>query len=99
MKGWASTPLLPDNTSTLLCSAGSTVTGSIMLTASHMPMHNNGLKFFTAEGGLGKPDITAILETAAAKCEAAAVPLGDAILDSAYVLQQVRNAIGMLNGL
>jgi hypothetical protein len=53
-------------------------------------MHNNGLKFFTAEGGLGKPDITAILETAAAKCEAAAVPLGDAILDSAYVLRQAR---------
>jgi phosphomannomutase len=62
-----------------------------MLTASHMPMHNNGLKFFTAEGGLGKPDITAILETAAAKCEAAAVPLGDAILDSAFVLRQVRD--------
>jgi phosphomannomutase len=75
-----------------MCSAGSTVTGSIMLTASHMPMHNNGLKFFTAEGGLGKPDITAILETAAAKCEAAAVPLGDAILDAAYVLRQVRTA-------
>eukprot|EP00882_Tetradesmus_deserticola_P014684 GHRQ01015624.1.p1 GENE.GHRQ01015624.1~~GHRQ01015624.1.p1 ORF type:complete len:589 (+),score=228.84 GHRQ01015624.1:649-2415(+) len=67
---------------------GSSVNGSIMLTASHMPMHNNGLKFFTAEGGLGKPDIAAILETAAAKCEAAAVPLGDAILDAAYVLQQ-----------
>eukprot|EP00882_Tetradesmus_deserticola_P013250 GHRQ01014052.1.p1 GENE.GHRQ01014052.1~~GHRQ01014052.1.p1 ORF type:complete len:290 (+),score=96.80 GHRQ01014052.1:649-1518(+) len=70
---------------------GSSVNGSIMLTASHMPMHNNGLKFFTAEGGLGKPDIAAILETAAAKCEAAAVPLGDAILDAAYVLQQVHD--------
>jgi hypothetical protein len=40
-------------------------------------------------GGLGKPDITAILKTAAAKCEAAAAPLGDAILDGAYVLRQV----------
>ncbi|WIA15225.1 hypothetical protein OEZ85_001902 [Tetradesmus obliquus] len=67
---------------------GSAVTGSIMLTASHMPMHNNGLKFFTAEGGLGKPDIAAILEGAAAKCEAAAVPLGDSILDAAFVLRQ-----------
>lgn len=73
-----------------LAAAGSSVTGSVMLTASHMPMHNNGLKFFTAEGGLGKPDISAILETAAAKCEAAAVPLGDAILDGAFVLRQVR---------
>ncbi|WIA15226.1 hypothetical protein OEZ85_001902 [Tetradesmus obliquus] len=75
---------------------GSAVTGSIMLTASHMPMHNNGLKFFTAEGGLGKPDIAAILEGAAAKCEAAAVPLGDSILDAAFVLRQGLHSRGGL---
>lgn len=40
--------------------------GAIMLTASHLPFNRNGLKFFTAQGGLGKPDIKAILELAAA---------------------------------
>ena len=38
--------------------------GAIMLTASHLPSNRNGLKFFTAEGGLNKPDITAILTLA-----------------------------------
>ncbi|MGF1601316.1 MAG: phosphomannomutase/phosphoglucomutase [Thermosynechococcaceae cyanobacterium] len=40
--------------------------GAIMLTASHLPFNRNGLKFFTADGGLGKPDITAILALAEA---------------------------------
>lgn len=35
--------------------------GAIMITASHLPFNRNGLKFFTNEGGLDKPDITAIL--------------------------------------
>lgn len=35
--------------------------GSVMLTASHLPFNRNGLKFFTAEGGLEKADITEIL--------------------------------------
>lgn len=39
-----------------------------MMTASHMPMHNNGLKFFTRDGGLDKRDITAILEMATQEC-------------------------------
>ena len=38
--------------------------GAIMLTASHLPFNRNGLKFFTAQGGLNKPDITAILQLA-----------------------------------
>ncbi|MFK8182421.1 MAG: phosphomannomutase/phosphoglucomutase [Phormidesmis sp.] len=38
--------------------------GAIMLTASHLPFNRNGLKFFTAQGGLNKPDITAILTLA-----------------------------------
>eukprot|EP00878_Enallax_costatus_P007716 GHUV01008077.1.p1 GENE.GHUV01008077.1~~GHUV01008077.1.p1 ORF type:complete len:424 (+),score=129.57 GHUV01008077.1:1317-2588(+) len=59
-----------------------------MLTASHMPMQNNGLKFFTYGGGLGKPDITALLENAAQKCIAAGVALGDPMSDTGYVLGQ-----------
>ncbi|MEG4344832.1 phosphomannomutase/phosphoglucomutase [Microcoleus sp. A003_D6] len=35
--------------------------GAIMLTASHLPFNRNGLKFFTANGGLQKKDITDIL--------------------------------------
>lgn len=38
--------------------------GAVMLTASHLPFNRNGLKFFTSEGGLDKPDITAILNGA-----------------------------------
>ncbi|MDB9312543.1 phosphomannomutase/phosphoglucomutase [Spirulina sp. CS-785/01] len=41
--------------------------GAIMLTASHLPFNRNGLKFFTQSGGLGKPDIKAILHLAAAQ--------------------------------
>lgn len=39
--------------------------GSIMLTASHLPFNRNGMKFFTAQGGLDKADITTILKFAA----------------------------------
>lgn len=56
---------------------GSSVNGSIMLTASHMPYQNNGMKFFTEEGGLAKPDITQILMGAAERAAAADVELGD----------------------
>lgn len=38
--------------------------GAVMLTASHLPFNRNGIKFFTREGGLNKPDITAILDMA-----------------------------------
>jgi phosphomannomutase len=48
--------------------------GAIMLTASHLPFNRNGLKFFTAQGGLEKQDITDILALAAInKFELAAV--------------------------
>jgi phosphomannomutase len=40
--------------------------GAIMLTASHLPFNRNGLKFFTAQGGLQKKDISDILALAAA---------------------------------
>jgi phosphomannomutase len=38
--------------------------GAAMLTASHLPFNRNGIKFFTSEGGLDKPDITDILTKA-----------------------------------
>jgi Phosphomannomutase len=38
--------------------------GAVMLTASHLPFNRNGIKFFTNKGGLDKPDITKILESA-----------------------------------
>ncbi len=40
--------------------------GSIMVTASHLPWNRNGLKFFTAEGGVEASDIVAITEYAEA---------------------------------
>ncbi len=39
--------------------------GSIMITASHLPYNRNGMKFFTAAGGLEKAEITEVLELAA----------------------------------
>jgi phosphomannomutase len=49
--------------------------GAIMMTASHLPFNRNGLKFFTAQGGLGKPDITQILALAeAGEFQAASTP-------------------------
>jgi len=40
--------------------------GAIMITASHLPYNRNGMKFFTKDGGLDKPDIKEILTTASA---------------------------------
>ena len=50
--------------------------GAIMITASHLPYNRNGLKFFTAEGGLEKADIKAILK-GAAKLEPADYDISD----------------------
>ncbi len=55
--GLASTPAMFMSTVT----EGYTYDGSIMITASHLPYNRNGFKFFTAEGGLEKADISAIL--------------------------------------
>ena len=57
----ASTPAMFMSTVT----PGYSCDGAIMLTASHLPFNRNGLKFFTPNGGLGKPDITEILDLAA----------------------------------
>ena len=58
--GMASTPAMFMSTVT----EGYTFDGSVMITASHLPFNRNGFKFFTAEGGLEKGDIKAILEYA-----------------------------------
>ena len=58
----ASTPAMFMSTVT----EGFNCDGAIMLTASHLPFNRNGLKFFTPQGGLGKPDITEILNIAEA---------------------------------
>jgi phosphomannomutase len=42
-----------------------------MLTASHLPWNRNGMKFFTRTGGLGKKDISALVDGAAAAHAAA----------------------------
>jgi phosphomannomutase len=59
--GMASTPAMFMSTIT----AGFECDGAIMLTASHLPFNRNGLKFFTAHGGLEKQDISDILQLAA----------------------------------
>ena len=73
--------------------------GAIMLTASHLPFNRNGLKFFTRQGGLGKPDIKQLLALAAAG-EFAIAPTAGAIaqrdLIAAYaagLVQQIRQAV------
>ena len=40
------------------------VDAAVMLTASHLPRTRNGIKFFTASGGLSSADIKAIIERA-----------------------------------
>ncbi len=38
--------------------------GSIMITASHLPFHRNGLKFFSKKGGLESADVSELLNLA-----------------------------------
>lgn len=38
--------------------------GSVMITASHLPMERNGMKLFDRNGGFDKPDIRAVLKAA-----------------------------------
>lgn len=59
--GLASTPAMFMSTVT----PGWEFDGAVMITASHLPFHRNGFKFFTPAGGLESGDIRAILELAA----------------------------------
>jgi phosphomannomutase len=58
--GLASTPAMFMSTVT----SGYRCEGAVMLTASHLPAHRNGCKFFTARGGVNREDITALLALA-----------------------------------
>ena len=50
--------------------------GAIMITASHMPMDRNGLKFFGRDGGLEKRDITDIINFAESNSILGQLPRG-----------------------
>ncbi len=74
--------------------------GAIMLTASHLPFNRNGMKFFVAEGGLEKQDITRIL-TLAAECETLAdTPLSNVtqatLMDdyASHLVKTIRESAG-----
>lgn len=58
--GMSSTPSMFMALEELKCDA------AVEITASHLPMYKNGLKFFTPKGGLSSSDITQILECAQA---------------------------------
>jgi phosphomannomutase len=60
--GLASTPAMFMSTVT----PGFSCDGAVMLTASHLPSHRNGCKFFTARGGFDRKDITDLLGMAEA---------------------------------
>lgn len=57
--------------------------GAIMITASHLPFHRNGFKFFDKDGGLNKADISQILKTAMEGKKALA-PLGPPIFENNF---------------
>lgn len=63
-----------------------TFDGAVMITASHLPTNRNGAKFFTANGGLGKPDISWILSRAAENAYAAQIDPDNEYDDLAYVI-------------
>lgn len=48
--------------------------GAIMITASHLPYERNGFKYFTADGGLDKKDISQIIEFAETDCTDLGIP-------------------------
>ncbi len=74
--------------------------GSIMITASHLPYNRNGMKFFSARGGLESHDIQEILEWAASYHFAAPAQAGTlthySYLDryANFLVQKVRLATG-----
>ena len=83
----------------------STVTGekpydaAVMITASHLPFNRNGFKFFTAQGGLEKGDIAAILAGAAGDATTGLPPAEvtkGAFMDdyAAILVDKVRSAVG-----
>ncbi len=74
--------------------------GSIMITASHLPFHRNGLKFFSHGGGLEASDVKEILQLAATYRFAETNNVGERIEDSyletyaSSLVEKVRAATG-----
>lgn len=72
--------------------------GSVMMTASHLPMDRNGMKFFTRAGGLDKPDIKALLTSAgtlaAAAGDGGAEPFDLMTLYTADLRQKIARGVG-----
>lgn len=60
--------------------------GAVMITASHLPVNRNGAKFYTAEGGLEKADITWLMTRAAELATEAGQLPADRHNDHAYVI-------------
>ena len=77
--GLSSTPAMFFTTQDLGCD------GAIEITASHHPFNRNGLKFFTAQGGLEKEDIRWILEFAQGFQPPDAAEIPGKIIPTAYM--------------
>ncbi|MEG1991023.1 MAG: phosphomannomutase/phosphoglucomutase [Christensenella sp.] len=92
--GMASTPAMFMTTVT----EGFMCDGAVMVTASHLPMNRNGLKFFTAQGGLEKGDIAELIKIAndITKCgKTAEVKNADFMSVYASILKnKIRSATG-----
>jgi len=90
--GLASTPAMFMSTVT----PGYRCEGAVMLTASHLPAHRNGCKFFTARGGVDREDISALLALAETIGPDSPVPRGsiDAVdfmsLYSSQLVERIR---------
>lgn len=80
--------------------AGYEYDGAVMITASHLPYNRNGFKFFTAEGGYEKGDISDLLALAAAEHGAEDAPNtdpGGRYTDDAFVLSSaLHNEPGLI---
>lgn len=73
--------------------------GSIMITASHLPYNRNGLKFFTADGGVEHGEVTEILKNAVRlpedKADVSAVKKFDLIeLYARHLCEKIRGELG-----
>ncbi|WMJ82663.1 phosphomannomutase/phosphoglucomutase [Oscillospiraceae bacterium LTW-04] len=71
--------------------------GSVMITASHLPMERNGMKLFDRDGGFDKPDIKAVLKAAEQIIEQhsdkQAQPLDLISLYSADLCQKIKRGV------
>lgn len=72
--------------------------GSVMLTASHLPMERNGMKFFTPDGGYDKGEITELLtiagELEAPNADGAAEPLALMARYQTHLREKIVSGVG-----